>query len=281
MPPFSLMHSLPKTMPNLSHHPSVPVIYVETIEQMVSSVRELSTCSTLSFDTEGISLSRTGTMTLAHAFDGRKVFIFDLLALGNVLFASTTPSLKQILESATITKLMYDCRADSDALFHQYGVNMDGVIDLQVVEAIFKLKVLDERPEFWLGLANAVGKYNVERPSWYGELHSYAHALYAPSRGGNPEIWRERPLPDYLLSYCVEDIQCMFKLHKYFSQVVSYETALGATRKRISDFSAVAPLLNKIGVWYDFRKVNIDVTLYSKFEDCLRQYKARGIRFVK
>jgi hypothetical protein len=35
-------------------------------------------------------------------------------------------SLKAVLEDPTVTKLMFDCRVDSDALFHQHGIRLEG-----------------------------------------------------------------------------------------------------------------------------------------------------------
>lgn len=42
--------------------------------------------------------------------------------------------LKQLLESGSVTKLMYDVRSDSSQLFHEYGVRLRGVYDLQLAE---------------------------------------------------------------------------------------------------------------------------------------------------
>ena len=41
-------------------------------------------------------------------------------------------SAQAILENQAVQKLLYDVRCDSDALYHQYGVRLGGVMDLQI-----------------------------------------------------------------------------------------------------------------------------------------------------
>ena len=42
------------------------------------------------------------------------------------------PSLRGLLENESIKLITFDCRSDSDALYHQFGISLSGVIDLQV-----------------------------------------------------------------------------------------------------------------------------------------------------
>jgi hypothetical protein len=42
--------------------------------------------------------------------------------------------LKELLENGTVTKYMFDVRSDSTQLFHEYGVRLRGVYDLQLAE---------------------------------------------------------------------------------------------------------------------------------------------------
>ena len=56
-------------------------------------------------------------------------FVFDVVMLGTTLFDH---GLRALLESTTIVKLFFDCRRDSDALYHQFGVQLHCVLDTQV-----------------------------------------------------------------------------------------------------------------------------------------------------
>ena len=57
-------------------------------------------------------------------------YIIDCLRLGSELVF--TGALRGLLESKIVNKLTFDCRADSDALFHQFGISLENVLDVQV-----------------------------------------------------------------------------------------------------------------------------------------------------
>ena len=83
-------------------------------------------------DFEGIALSRTGKLCLAQvAPKGGPVYLVDVTALGSDAFGAGR--LGELLESTAVLKLIFDCRGDSDALYHQYGVRMRHLYDVQVV----------------------------------------------------------------------------------------------------------------------------------------------------
>ena len=82
--------------------------------------------------------SSKASSTLASSNDppSPTIFLFDVQALGRAtLFESASGSkLKAALECPTSLKLMFDCRVDSDALFHQHGVSLRGVYDVQLAD---------------------------------------------------------------------------------------------------------------------------------------------------
>ena len=64
-----------------------------------------------------------------------KAYVFDIRTMGKTPFTS---GLKSILESESQEKLMFDCREQSDALWHQFQVKLSGVLDLQLLEVIYR-----------------------------------------------------------------------------------------------------------------------------------------------
>jgi hypothetical protein len=99
----------------------------------------------LSVDLEGYHLSRHGTISLVQIFvhATNVVYLVHVAVLDAAAFSTpvTVPSgifkgmpltLKTVLESSAVTKLFWDCRGDSDALYHLYGVKLAGVIDVQL-----------------------------------------------------------------------------------------------------------------------------------------------------
>ena len=87
----------------------------------------------LAVDCEGVSLSRKGELTILSIATKEKVYIFNVFKVGKAIFSG---GLKEILEDSTRQKLSFDCRQDSDALWHQFNVKLAGVLDLQLLEVM-------------------------------------------------------------------------------------------------------------------------------------------------
>jgi exonuclease 3'-5' domain-containing protein 1 len=67
----------------------------------------------------------------------KTVYLIDIYRLGNEAFStvnSDKKSLKFILESPVVLKVLFDVRHDSDALFSLYGISLDGIRDVQLME---------------------------------------------------------------------------------------------------------------------------------------------------
>ncbi|KAG6301925.1 hypothetical protein E4U09_004248 [Claviceps aff. purpurea] len=101
--------------------------------------------STVYVDLEGCQLSRNGTISIVtiYATTLATAYIVDVHKLGKSAFttANTTgTTLKAILESANIKKVIFDVRNDSDALFHHFQISLQGVQDLQLMELAARRK---------------------------------------------------------------------------------------------------------------------------------------------
>ena len=82
-------------------------------------------------DFEGVALGRSGRLCLAQvAPSNGPTLLVDVCAMGAAAFRRGR--LGELLEDARVLKLVFDCRSDSAALHHQFGVKMRGVYDVQV-----------------------------------------------------------------------------------------------------------------------------------------------------
>jgi hypothetical protein len=162
-------------------------------------------------------------------------------ALGEAAFSDAT-GLRSLLEGAA-TKLFWDVRADTAALFAQFGVRIDpgSVIDVQLLataEAIIT------------SAATTTGKYVFSLPSLGGtfdspssvltfaekqrmkRLREQARKLYVPQCGGAWEAWLARPLSPVLLEYAA-DARFLGRLRASLSQFEEqYSSALKAAVQR-------------------------------------------------
>jgi exonuclease 3'-5' domain-containing protein 1 len=192
--------------------------------------------------------------TLASSNDppSPTIFLFDVQALGRAtLFESASGSkLKAALERPTSLKLMFDCRVDSDALFHQHGVSLRGVYDVQLadvasrrarsLEARFlpgvpKVAQRHLRDRGGSGVEAALGARGARRAEARSEAEGFvpgrdpvpgeavskvaAHlkakvkALFASDRGGDSGLWAVRPMSEDVARYAALDAWLLVEIH--------------------------------------------------------------------
>jgi len=102
-------------------------------------VEELGKLQVIAVDCEGVNLSREGELCLVQIGTNNKVYLVDVLEHGRSLFEEG--GLRALLESNEVRKVLHDCRGDSDALYHQYGVKLQNVFDTQVAYAVIKRQI--------------------------------------------------------------------------------------------------------------------------------------------
>ncbi|RMZ75733.1 hypothetical protein DV737_g5136, partial [Chaetothyriales sp. CBS 132003] len=163
-------------------------------------------------DLEGVNLGRLGAVAIMQLLvpPSPIVYLIDVHVLGAKAFEVSTDdatSLKSVLESKTIFKVFFDIRNDSDALFSHFGVNVAGVIDLQVIEYATR----QPRGKFVNGLAKCIEKDLPYTPGW-SLIKANGRRLFVPEWGGKYEVFLERPLAADIAKYCEQDLVVMPRL---------------------------------------------------------------------
>ncbi|XP_078344466.1 uncharacterized protein LOC144630060 [Oculina patagonica] len=206
----------------------------EAISELKRKITERNTL--IAVDCEGDSLSRKGALTIVTVATEEQVHIFDVLNLGKLVFSS---GLGEILQDKSREKLMFDCRQDSDALWHQFNVKLTGVLDLQLLEVIYRRENAPAKtPEFSTRnpRQNRRSQRTDEVESIYGfrrciELYVQDEKLIKMKDKGSEllkkdkEVWKKRPLTDELIQYCIVDTMGMFKLYNKMKDVNGGEQA--------------------------------------------------------
>ena len=176
-------------------------------------------------DLEGVDLCREGTisiLTLLVNTGVPKVYLVDVHVLGAQAFNTTgveKKTLKDILQDANIPKVFFDVRNDSDALFAHFGVALQEMEDVQLMESAARKTTQSRR--CLSGLAKCI-KDNSHVVFSGSELQSWKQAkekgqrLFKREYGGSYEIFNQRPIPEEILSYCVGDVQCLPALRDLF-----------------------------------------------------------------
>ena len=157
---------------------------------------------TIAVDCEGVELSHFGSVTLINIAVSGQVYLIDVLKIGNTAYDG---GLRFILEDRSIQKLMFDCREDADALKHLYNVRLDGVLDVQLLEVMDRI-----------------------RNRGYTKIRSLKHCLELfvsdetmlevklkgrSSMSQDNKLWEKRPLSEDMLKYASIDVLALFKLY--------------------------------------------------------------------
>ena len=186
----------------------------------------------LAVDCEGVNLSRKGAITIITVATEDKAYIFDVLKLGQAVFNS---GLGEILEDKSRKKMMFDCRQDSDALWHQFNVKLTGVLDLQLLEIIYRREnATDSRPSSTKYARRSQRTDEVEKIYGFArclELYVQDEDLIKMKEKGKEamqsinHVWKQRPLSDELVQYCIVDTMGMFRLYEKMKDVYGREEA--------------------------------------------------------
>ncbi|KAL8870165.1 MAG: hypothetical protein Q9174_003726 [Haloplaca sp. 1 TL-2023] len=216
--------------------------FVDTLEKVATLVDNLASLPTstpsLYLDLEGVNLSRHGSVSILqiYAQPVNRVYLVDVHTLQDQAFSTpgkdNSATLKSILESATIPKVFFDVRNDSDALFGHFTIRLSRVEDLQLMEFATRnffsknLNGLDRCVERDANLT--MGKRNA-----FKSIKAAGMDLFLPKRGGSYEVFNHRPLRPELKAYCAQDVEIMPGLYDVY-----YGKMKIADRNKVAYFSA-------------------------------------------
>lgn len=222
------------------------VQFVETTDTISAMVGAIDTAAasvpSLYLDLEGANLCREGTISLLQLYHlpSGITYIVDIFTLQHAVF--TTPSaagktLKGILEDSDIIKVFFDVRNDSDALFAHFGISLQGIHDLQLMEVASRS--FDRRHVN--GLAKCISRdlnlSYVDSSKWISVKDAGAR-LFAPEKGGRYEVFNERPLPEPLMQYCAQDVTYLERLWRRYDGKLNdswRERVRDESRRRVAE----------------------------------------------
>lgn len=180
----------------------------------------------LYLDLEGENLSRQGTISILQILivPRNLTYLIDIHTLSSKAFSTSgsdpARTLKTILESASVPKVFFDVRNDSDALYSHFDIRLAGVHDLQVME--FATRRM--RGRFVSGLSRCIERDLAMTPASMREWQAVKEKgkkLFAPECGGSYDVFNRRPLENDVALYCVEDVKLMPMLWELYSARLS------------------------------------------------------------
>ena len=176
-------------------------------------VEALKQAEYIAVDCEGVRMSRTGPVTVLQCATRDRLYLIDVQSLGEMCFGDRgAGGVRDVLESKDVPiKLMFDCRMDSDALFHQFDVRLENVMDAQVLDVATR-RSLGKMIDRVSGIATCTGTYltSVET-AVAADLKVRVKKLYAAEES---TLWAERPMMDDVRRYAALDVWLLIKLYE-------------------------------------------------------------------
>ncbi|KAK8629181.1 hypothetical protein V6N13_078033 [Hibiscus sabdariffa] len=88
----------------------------------------------IGFDCEGVQLCQYGTLCIMQLALSEAIYLVDAIQGGEELMQACKPA----LESSFITKVIHDCKRDSEALYFQFGIRLHNVMDTQIAYSLIE-----------------------------------------------------------------------------------------------------------------------------------------------
>jgi ribonuclease D len=179
-------------------------VFIQSREDLDRFSSILDGQTSVTFDVEGIRLSRTGAPTLAtfgvQADGVVVVFVIDLFVKDAEYYNDQIAILKNILEDLSVTKIIHDCRNDSDALNEFFKIKLRGIMDTSVYDMSIR------GSSFRQSLNNTLKSYDCE----VNELRDKPKDFYV----NNPRYWATRPLSEEQIECASADVSFLFQLRE-------------------------------------------------------------------
>ena len=149
--------------------------------------------SVVAWDCEGVELGRFGSVTVVQLASSERCYVLDLLSAAKEPILNF---LRDILEDASVTKIIHDAAADSDALYHLHHIKVVNVHDTQAWH--MAIGDLQKRPALNTTLVQFASSHIEGRGDVYKD---------------NYRFWEIRPLTTAMLHRAAEDVIYLFEVY--------------------------------------------------------------------
>ncbi|KAK3213043.1 hypothetical protein Dsin_017749 [Dipteronia sinensis] len=152
----------------------------------------------IGFDCEGVDLCRHGTLCIMQLAFPDAIYLVDAIQGGETLVKACKPA----LESSYITKVIHDCKRDSEALYFQFGIKLHNVVDTQIAYSLIeeqegRRRSLDDYISFVGLLAD---------PRYCGISYEEKEEVRVLLRQ-DPQFWTYRPLTELMVRAAADDVR--------------------------------------------------------------------------
>ncbi|KAI3468155.1 hypothetical protein Pfo_024818 [Paulownia fortunei] len=197
-----------KPFENEAYLSTVPIHVVTVASQLPAEFLQPSRERQLviGFDCEGVDLCRDGTLCIMQLAFSDAIYLVDAIEGGETLVKACKPA----LESSYITKVIHDCKRDSEALYFQFGIKLHNVVDTQIAYSLIKEQEGQKRvPDDYISFVGLLAD-----PRFGGISYVEKEEVRILLRQ-DPNFWTYRPLSELMVRAAADDVRFLpFIYHK-------------------------------------------------------------------
>lgn len=194
---------------------------IRDISELRKYLSVLSKFSALYMDIEGLNLSRHGTISIITILvhPSNQAQLIDVSALGDLAFSTASEdgkTLRSILEDHSICKYIWDVRNDANALWFHYGVSLDGITDLQLLENASR----SDDKTYVRGLDKCV-QYDLKLG--FVKTNRWLRTKQDIQKLMRIDVFSVRPMDVKTMEYCQNDVIYLPALHEIYTARIKPE----------------------------------------------------------
>ncbi|KEH39963.1 putative ribonuclease D [Medicago truncatula] len=186
--------------------PRVPIHVVTKASQLPVDFLEPSPHSkiVIGFDCEAVDLCRDGALCIIQLAFPDAIYLVDAIEGGSVLIEACKPA----LESDYVTKVIHDCKRDSEALYFQFGIKLNNVVDTQIAYSLLEEQEGQRRlPDDYISLVGLLAD-----PRYCGLSNVDKEEVRVLLRQ-DPNFWTYRPLSEQMIHSAADDVRFLLYIY--------------------------------------------------------------------
>ncbi|XP_019429532.1 PREDICTED: piRNA biogenesis protein EXD1 [Lupinus angustifolius] len=192
----------------------VPIHIVTNASQLPIEFLEPSPQSQIAigFDCEGVDLCRYGSLCIMQLAFPDAIYLVDVFEGGEVLIKACKPA----LESNYITKVIHDCKRDSEALYFQFGVKLNNVVDTQIAYSLIEgQEGRKKSPDDYISFVGLLAD-----PRYCGMSYLEKEEVRVLLRQ-DPKFWTYRPLSELMVRAAADDVRFLLYIYHQMMEKLS------------------------------------------------------------
>lgn len=166
----------------------------------------------IGFDCEGIDLCRHGSLCIMQLAFPDAIYLVDAIDGGEALVQACKPA----LESSYVTKVIHDCKRDSEALYFQFGIKLHNVVDTQIAYSLIEEQEGRKRaPDDYISFVGLLAD-----PRYCGVSYAEKEEVRVLLRQ-DPKFWTYRPMSEMMVRAAADDVRFLLSIYHKMMEKLS------------------------------------------------------------